>query len=98
MSDTWNEGYFTDVVDHLAPARLNFACSAVPLDGVDVVNLRADAQAFLQGIDHPLLREQARDYFVNQQFRKDLYVRGAVRLPAVEQRERGHGRRGSLPR
>ena len=60
----------------------------MPLDGVDVVNLRADAQTFLQGIDHPILREQARDYFVNQQFRKDLYVRGAVRLPAVEQRER----------
>ncbi len=84
----WNCMYFTDVVDHLAPAKLDFACTAVPLDGVDVVNLRADAQTFLQGIDHPILREQARDYFVNQQFRKDLYVRGAVRLPAVEQRER----------
>jgi SAM-dependent methyltransferase len=84
----WNCMYFTDVVDRLAPAKLDYACTAVPLDGVDVVNLRADAQAFLQGIDHPILREQARDYFVNQQFRKDLYVRGAVRLPAIEQRER----------
>ena len=84
----WNCMYFTDVVDHLAPAKLDFACTAVPLDGVDAVNLRPDAQAFLQGVDHPILREQSRDYFVNQQFRKDLYVRGAVRLSAIEQRER----------
>lgn len=84
----WNCMYFTDVVDQLAPAKLDFACTAVPLDGVDVVNLRADAQAFLSGVDHPILREQSRDYFVNQQFRKDLYVRGAVRLSAIEQRER----------
>lgn len=84
----WNCMYFTDVVDRLAPAKLDYACTAVPLDAADVVNLRADAQTFLQGIEHPILREQARDYFVNQQFRKDLYVRGLVRLSAIEQRER----------
>lgn len=84
----WNCMYFSDVVDHLAPAKLDFACTAVPLDGVDVVNLRDEAQAFLRGIEHPILREQARDYFVNQQFRKDIYVRGATRLRAVEQQER----------
>lgn len=89
----WNCMYFTDVVDHLAAAKLDFACTAVPLDGVDVVNLKTEAQAFLKGIDHPILREQARDYFVNQQFRKDLYVRGAVRLSAIEQRERLLGTR-----
>ncbi len=84
----WNCMYFTDVVDQLAVAKLDFACTAVPLDGVDLVNLRPDAQAFLDGVEHPILREQARDYFVNQQFRKDLYVRGAVRLSAIARRER----------
>ena len=72
----WNCMYFTDVVDALAPAKLNYACTAVPLDTVDAVNLSADGAAFLATVEHPLLREQARDYFVNQQFRKDLYVRG----------------------
>lgn len=84
----WNCMYFTDVVDALAPAKLDYACTAVPLDNIDAVNLAADALAFLNTIDHPILREQARDYFVNQQFRKDLYVRGATRLSAVEQRQR----------
>ncbi len=42
---------------------------------------------FLQGIEHPVMREQARDYFINQNFRRDLYVRGANRLSAAEQRD-----------
>lgn len=84
----WNCMYFTDVVDALAPAKLDFVCSAVPLDTVDAVNLSAEASAFLSGIDHPLLREQSRDYFVNQQFRKDLFLRGAEKLSAPVQQQR----------
>ena len=84
----WNCMYFTDVVDALSPAKLDYAASASPLDTVPAVNLRADAVAFLKGIEHPILREQARDYFINQQFRKDLYMRGARRLLATEQIER----------
>lgn len=84
----WNCMYFTDVVDALAPAKLEYACSATPLDMVEAVNLTHDGQAFLAGIEHPLLREQVRDYFVNQQFRKDIFVRGAIRLSPTEQRQR----------
>ena len=84
----WNCMYFSDVVDAMAPAKLDYACTAVPLDTVDAVNLSAEGAAFLASIAHPVLREQARDYFVNQQFRKDLYVRGALRLNEAEQRQR----------
>ncbi|WP_313074039.1 class I SAM-dependent methyltransferase [Melaminivora sp.] len=83
----WNCMYFTDVVDALEPAKLEWACTAVPLDTVDALNLEAQAQGFLKNIQHPLLREQARDYFVNQQFRKDLFLRGAIRLSPAQQRE-----------
>ena len=84
----WNCMYFTDVVQALAPAKLDWACSAHPIDAVDVVNLTPQAQEFLQAQAHPLLREQVRDYFVNQQFRKDLFMRGVLRLSVAEQRER----------
>jgi SAM-dependent methyltransferase len=84
----WNCMYFTDVVDALAPAKLDYATTAVPLDTVDPLNLSAEGMDFLEGIEHPVMREQARDYFVNQNFRRDLYVRGANRLSASEHRER----------
>jgi SAM-dependent methyltransferase len=83
----WNCMYFTDVADALAEARLEFATTADPLDVVDPINLTAAGIAFLNGIEHPILREQMRDYFVNQQFRKDLYLRGIRRFSTVEQRE-----------
>lgn len=84
----WNCMYFTDVVDALAPAKLDYACTAVAQDTVDAINLSAEGQTFLKSIEHPIMREQARDYFVNQQFRKDLYVRGVGRLAESEQHER----------
>ncbi|MFJ7795406.1 class I SAM-dependent methyltransferase [Pseudomonas sp. NPDC096950] len=83
----WNCMYFTDVVEALAPAKLDFATTAVPLDTVDPLNLSAEGMDFLEGIDHPIVREQARDYFVNQNFRRDVYVRGANRLSASEHRQ-----------
>ena len=83
----WNCMYFTDVVDALAQAKLEYAGSAAPLDMVDAIHLAPQGQAFLQTIGAPILREQMRDYFVNRQFRKDLFVRGVRRLPQAEQRQ-----------
>jgi len=85
---SWDCMYFADVVDALAPAKLDYVTTAVPLDAVDALNLSAEGTAFLNTIAHPVMREQARDYFVNQHFRRDLYVRGANRLSAAEHRER----------
>ena len=84
----WNCMYFSDVVAALEPAKVEFACTAVPLDTVDVVNLSKEGIDFLQQIENPILKEQIRDYFVNQQFRKDIYLRGAKRISMTEQRER----------
>ncbi|WP_285410234.1 class I SAM-dependent methyltransferase [Pseudomonas sp. FR229a] len=84
----WNCMYFADMVDALAPAKLDYATTAVPLDSVDPLNLSAEGMDFLETIEHPVMREQARDYFVNQHFRRDLYVRGATRLSAAERRAR----------
>jgi Predicted methyltransferase regulatory domain len=68
-------------------AKLDFATTAEPLDGVDTVNLTAACIGFLNDIAHPILREQVRDYFVNRSFRRDLYQRGIRRLAPAELRE-----------
>ncbi len=88
FNSEWNCMYFADVAHEVAVAKLEFAGTAVPLDTIDSVCLSADAMRFLEGVRHPLLREQSRDYFVNQQFRRDLYVRGLRRLPAALQHDR----------
>ena len=84
----WICMYFTDVAEMLSEAKLEFACTANPGDHFDQINLTENAIKFLNKIQNPIMREQIRDYFVNQQFRQDLYLRGIRRLSASERTER----------
>ena len=75
--------YFTEVAEMLKDAKLDYACSANLLDSLDdleSMNMPEEALAFLDSISHPLLREEMRDYYINRQFRKDLYVKGGRKL------------------
>ncbi len=84
----WHPMHFSTVAEMLAEAKLTYAASANLLEHIDVLNFSAEAKKLLDGIDHPILRESVRDYVLNQQFRRDLYVKGARKLYPVERRER----------
>jgi hypothetical protein len=73
---------FAEMSEMLAPAKLGYACSAH--HDLDRLNLSAQQQTLLRGITDPVLRESARDFCMNQQFRKDYWVKGARRLNPVE--------------
>jgi SAM-dependent methyltransferase len=83
----WEPMSFAKMADWLEPAKVQWACSANYLDAVDAVNLTADQQALLNGIPDPMFRQSVRDFCVNQQFRKDYWVKGARKLSALEQAE-----------
>ena len=82
FNSTWQPMSFAEMEQMLAPAKLGYACSAH--HDLDRLNLSAQQQALLRGITDPVLRESARDFCMNQQFRKDYWVKGARRLNAVE--------------
>jgi len=52
------------------------------------MNLSAQGAKLLAEIEHPVLKESVRDYLVNQQFRRDVFVKGAQRLAPVAQQQR----------
>ncbi|MDO8786801.1 MAG: class I SAM-dependent methyltransferase [Sulfuritalea sp.] len=83
----WHPMHFATVADWLEPAKVNYACSANYLDHVDAFNLTPDQQTFLKEIPDTMFRESTRDFMVNQQFRKDYWVRGARKLNPLEQVE-----------
>lgn len=83
----WHPMHFATMADWLEPAKVNFACSANYLDHLDAVNLTPDQLAFLKEIPDAMFRESTRDFMVNQQFRKDYWVKGARRLSNLEQAE-----------
>src|SRR5262249_55636138 len=80
----WEVMTFSDVARWLEAAKLSFAASAHLLDHTDAVNLTAEGQKLLAGIAHPILRQTVRDYFVNQQFRRDIFVKWTRRLTLLE--------------
>ncbi|MBA2673514.1 class I SAM-dependent methyltransferase [Ramlibacter sp.] len=81
----WHPMHFADAAEMLGKAKLGYACSAHLTDLVDAVNLTQDQRNLLGEIADPLFRETVRDFMVNQQFRRDYWVKGARRLSAAEQ-------------
>ncbi len=82
----WTPFYFADVAAELAEAKLSFVGSAHLLDQIDAANLTAEQQTLLAGIDDPVRRQGLRDFIVNQQFRRDIFVKGALPLSMPESR------------
>ena len=83
----WHPMHFADVADMMHVAKLSFACSANYLDHVESVNLTIEQQSFLKDIKDPMFRQTVIDFMVNQQFRKDYWVKGARQLNALEKVE-----------
>ncbi|MBB3017893.1 SAM-dependent methyltransferase [Microvirga lupini] len=80
--------YFTDLAQELAEAKLTWVGPANALENLDDVNLTKEQREFLARIGDIALRQMTRDHIVDQQFRRDIFVKGAVRLSAQQVRER----------
>jgi SAM-dependent methyltransferase len=84
----WHPMPFSRVADHLAEAKLSFAASASILDNLPAISIPVAAHPILQAIKDPVMRETTRDYFVNQQFRRDIFVKGPRNMSFYD-----HGKR-----
>jgi len=83
----WLPMYFADMTKWLGPAKVGFACSAMTLEHVDAINLTVDQINFLKAIPDPMFKQSVRDYMVNQQFRRDYWIKGARTLSELERTE-----------
>ncbi len=92
----WHPMHFATMAKWLAPAKLQFACSAHYTDHVEAVNVSPEQLAFLKEIPDAMLRESSRDFMVNQQFRRDYWVKGARKLSPLEQGEAMRSQRVAL--
>ncbi|MBM6582331.1 methyltransferase regulatory domain-containing protein [Microvirga sp. BT689] len=80
--------YFMDLAQDLADAKLTWVGPANALENLDEINLTKEQREFLAGIDNVALRQTTRDHIVDQQFRRDIFVKGAVRLSSQQVREK----------
>lgn len=85
MNRDWHPMYFADVENWLSDAKVGFASSAYVLDNLQELNMTPQQVEFLRGVPDVSLRETIRDFCVNQQFRRDYWVRGVRALVGHEQ-------------
>ncbi len=87
LTHDWRLMAFSDVARMLLEAKLAFAASATLLDHIDAVNLRIEGQKLLAEIKHPILRQSVRDYMINRNFRRDIFVKGLRQLSRLNHME-----------
>lgn len=83
----WTPFYFKDVATELSGAKLNWIASAHLIDSINAICFTSEQTAFLDKIKDPVRREGLRDYMVNQQFRRDLFAKGALKVQPLKSQQ-----------
>lgn len=87
FNDDWRPLYHSEVVQQLAAAKLTFGSSADIDDAFYNLRLTDEQLDRLAKIPDRTLRETTRDFFFNTRFRRDIFVKGPVKLAPLEQAE-----------
>jgi methyltransferase-like protein len=85
FNQEWNSFYFDEVAKELESAKAIYVGSAHINDHIDAVNLSPTAQEKLAKISDQIYREVVRDFFLNTQFRRDIFIRGSLSITTQEQ-------------
>ena len=88
LNGTWQPLFFTDVAEEMARAKLDYVGSASLLENFEGLALPAKARAVMGQTRDPVYRELLKDYAINQQFRRDIFVKGARAMSDVHKRAR----------
>ena len=87
FNSDWHPMTFADAARQLEDSKLTFAASAHFIDHWDMLNITPEQQTLLSQIDHWVLRETVRDYCMNRQFRRDVWVKGPRRITPFQHTE-----------
>jgi SAM-dependent methyltransferase len=88
LNKDWKTFYHSEVSEDLSSAKLDFVGSAHALDHIEGVNFTPDQIAFLAKISNVAEKETTKDFLVNQQFRRDVFMKGGMKLSPLELKER----------
>jgi hypothetical protein len=69
-----------DLAQEQSEAKLTWVGPANALETIDLLHLTQEQRQFLSEIDDPDLRQTVRDHIVDQQFRRDIFVKGPLPL------------------
>lgn len=76
----WTPFHFADMASSLSQAKVSFMGSSNILEHLDDLSLTPQQIAVLDAENDPVRRESLRDVLINEQFRTDLFVKGAQKF------------------
>lgn len=82
----WQPVFVSQMMDEMAAVKLSYLGTATLAEAYDAV-LAPKVRELLASQSVPVIREQLRDYAINQSFRRDLYVKGQRRPWQIEQED-----------
>ncbi len=83
----WTPFYHGEVVDELASAKLSWIASANIVDSIEGFCFTQEQLKLLSDAAIGTRREELKDFIVNQQFRRDIFAKGALPLGSRRQEE-----------
>ncbi|MCG7391853.1 class I SAM-dependent methyltransferase [Microvirga sp. ACRRW] len=85
--------YFMDLARELSEAKLSWVGQAHGTAGIDHLHLTPEQRDLLATIEDASFRETIRDHILNQQFRRDVFIKGPIKLSEKASRDKWLGRR-----
>lgn len=84
FNEDWETFFFSEVDASLSECKLNYAGSTDFMSGMDDINITNEQKKVISELHGKGIREDLRDVYLNQSFRKDVWVKGGVRLTSQE--------------
>mgnify|MGYP000117194970 CR=1 FL=1 len=86
MPENWEPIYHTDLVREMGEAKLDYVGSAGLLDNFAALSLPEKTREIHDQTADPAFREVIKDFATNQQFRRDVLVKGRQALTGPQER------------
>lgn len=88
LNTGWSPIYVTDAMKDFASAKATYAGSASLVENRPDLSAPRDLIPLIRNAPDAGMQELLKDYAINKQFRRDIYVKGPQRLNAREQRQK----------
>jgi len=98
LNDHWRPLFSADVAADMGAAKLVHAGAADLLVNFPQLQMTPDQRAIVEALPDRVLRQQASDFSAGRGFRRDVFLRGGLRLGEAEQHERLRAWRFVSPR
>ena len=84
FNEHWEPAYHADVVKDLGEAKLGYVGAATVIDNFDQFVVTAEVAKVMAQTSDKVMAETLKDYARNQNFRRDVFARGAPRATGPE--------------